>query len=253
MKWLGEVVVGDALESMRELPDAAFKAVVTSPPYNLAATTGGGLFSENTSWPAGTLGDGYDGHDDRMPRDEYVDWQRRCLAEMIRLRSDDGAVFYQHKWRVQGGLLQDCSPIVDGLGVRQIIIWRRAGGINHNVGFFLPTYEVIYLLPGPAMRLNAGVAAQGDIWDIPQEPDPEHPASFPVKLPLRCLESLAGPPGAVLDPFIGSGSTARAAVRAGWTFVGIEKSETYAALARRRIVRETPPLPLPAVNQLTIS
>lgn len=223
---------------MRAMPDKSFKAIVTSPPYNLSNTSGGGLFARpaHTSWPAGRLAEGYDGHDDAMPRDDYVAWQRECLAEMIRLRRDDGCVFYQHKWRVQRGVLEDCGPIVDGFGVRQIVIWQRAGGINHSPTFFLPTYEVIYVLAGPRMRLTTEGRAFGDIWTIPQVAgDPEHPATFPLTLPLRCICSLAGEPGPVLDPFIGSGTTAVAAVRLGMEWVGVEKSEQYAEVARRRI------------------
>jgi modification methylase len=65
---------------------------------------------------------------------------------MMRLLTDDGAIFYNHKWRVQDGLLQDRNDIVSGFPVRQIIIWHRNGGINFNKGYFLPTYEVIYLI-----------------------------------------------------------------------------------------------------------
>lgn len=63
-----------------------------------------------------------------MPHEEYAAWQRRCLTEMYRIIKDDGAIFYNHKWRVQGGLLQDRQDIVSGFPVRQIIIWRRKGG-----------------------------------------------------------------------------------------------------------------------------
>lgn len=81
-----------------------------------------------------------------MPHDKYIDWQRRCLAEMLRIIPEDGAIFYNHKWIVQGSLLQDRQDIVSGFPVRQIIIWKRKGGINFNPGYFLPTYEVIYLI-----------------------------------------------------------------------------------------------------------
>ncbi len=67
-----------------------------------------------------------------MPHDEYVAWQRACLSECMRVIKDDGAIFYNHKWRVQAGLLQDRSDIVAGFPVRQIIIWKRKGGINFN-------------------------------------------------------------------------------------------------------------------------
>ncbi len=65
-----------------------------------------------------------------------------CVALMAKMRvlREDGAIFYNHKWRVQAGLLQDRSEIVAGFPVRQIIIWKRDGGINFNRGYFLPTY-----------------------------------------------------------------------------------------------------------------
>ena len=78
-------------------------------------------------------------------------------------------VFYNHKWRVQGGLLQDRSEIGEGFPVRQIIIWKRYGGINFNPGYFLPTYEVIYLVAKPGFRLRPKANAIGRVWHIPQE------------------------------------------------------------------------------------
>ena len=65
---------------------------------------------------------------------------------MMRVLKPTGAIFYNHKWRIQKGLLQDRADIVNDFPVRQIIIWQRAGGINFNPGYFLPTYEVIYLI-----------------------------------------------------------------------------------------------------------
>ena len=65
---------------------------------------------------------------------------------MTRLLRPDGAIFFSHKWRVQGGLLQDRPDIADGLPVRQTLIWERAGGIDLNPGYFRPNYEDIQLL-----------------------------------------------------------------------------------------------------------
>lgn len=49
---------------------------------------------------------------------------------MFRLIKEDGAIFYNHKWRVQDGILQNRQDIIQDLPVRQIIIWKRKGGIN---------------------------------------------------------------------------------------------------------------------------
>src|SRR5947208_2281859 len=83
-------------------------------------------------WANAALQNGYSHHHDCMPHAEYVAWQRRCLEEMMRLIPDTGAIFYNHKWRVQNGVLQDRQDIVSGFPVRQIIIWQRKGGFNFN-------------------------------------------------------------------------------------------------------------------------
>ena len=152
---------------------------------------------------------------------------------MIRVLSEEGAIFYNHKWRVQGGLLQDRADIVAGFPVRQIIIWQRNGGINFNPGYFLPTYEVIYLIAKPDFRLAPKANAQGDVWRIPQESRNPHPAPFPVALAQKCIDSTDA--RIVLDPFIGSGSTAIAAELSGRSWIGIDVSEDYCKLARQRI------------------
>lgn len=230
----GKIVLGDCLEVMRGMASESVKVVVTSPPYNIKNSTGNGLKDGRSGkWPRAALQSGYDGHDDCLPHDQYVTWQRECLAEMMRLLKPDGAVFYNHKWRVQKGLLQDRSDIVAGLPVRQIIIWQRAGGINFNPGYFLPNYEVIYLIAKPAFRLAPKANRVGCVWQIRQESDNPHPAPFPVALAARCIQSVAE--GPVLDPFMGSGTTALAAEQEGISWLGIERSAEYVKMANARL------------------
>jgi modification methylase len=116
-----------------------------------------------------------------------------------------------------------------------IIIWKRAGGINFNDHFFLPTYEVIYLIAKPDFRLIPGMNSLTDIWEIRQEPNQKHPAPFPLEIPERCIR--ASDPKIVLDPFVGSGTTAVAAKKHGVDYIGIDKSEKYCEIARNRLRR----------------
>ena len=232
--WLGKVHQGDCIELMNQMSSESVDLIVTSPPYNIKNSTGNGLKNgSGGKWPQAELIKGYASHDDAMPHDEYVAWQRNCLQAMMRVLSDDGAIFYNHKWRVQGGLLQDRADIVDGFPVRQIIIWQRNGGINFNPGYFLPTYEVIYVIAKPGFRLAQKANAQGDVWRIPQESKNPHPAPFPVALAQKCIDSTDA--DVVLDPFIGSGTTAIAAERSRRSWIGIDVSEAYCQLARQRI------------------
>ena len=221
---------------MAKMPAESVDLVVTSPPYNIKNSTGNGLKDgRGGKWANAGLIDGYSDHDDAMPYGEYVEWQRECLSAMMRLLKDDGAIFYNHKWRVQNGLLQDRADIVEGFPVRQIIIWQRTGGFNHNPGYFLPTYEVIYLVAKPNFLLAPKSGGIGDVWRIQPARGNPHPAPFPVELATRCIRSTTA--NVVLDPFMGSGTTAVAAEYCGREWIGIELSESYCEMARARVRR----------------
>lgn len=249
-----KIIFGDCIEVLKSIPDGSIDLVVTSPPYNLKNSTGNGMKDgRGGKWANAALLNGYSHHNDSMPHDEYVAWQRACLEQMFRVIPDDGAIFYNHKWRVQGGLLQDRNDIVDGFPVRQIIIWRRKGGINFNPGYFLPTYEVIYMIAKPKFKLAKGANSHGDVWEFGQELKNPHPAPFPVDLIERVISSTNAT--LVLDPFMGSGTTAVAARKHGRDFVGIEISEEYCMIADGRLkgeVQDKSKLRLKSVQQSLI-
>ena len=81
-----------------------------------------------------------------------------------------------------------------------------------------------------------------DVWEIPSESARKvgHPAPFPVALPQRLIELYTYRGDLVLDPFMGSGTTAVAAVRSGRHFVGFDTEEEYVDLARARVAGESP-------------
>lgn len=223
---------------MQQMPDNCLDLVVTSPPYNLRNSTGNGMKSGRSwKWPNCALRNGYSHHSDNMPYDEYIKWQHSCLKEMFRLIKEDGAIFYNHKWRVQDGILQNRQDIIQDLPVRQIIIWKRKGGINFNVGYFLPTYEVIYLIPKPKFRLAPKANVYGDVWEFTQEMRNAHPAPFPLKLIERIISSTTAK--IILDPFLGSGTTAVAAKELKRNFIGIELSPDYCKMASNRLERSS--------------
>jgi len=232
--FVNRIICGDSLKIMKTIPDGSIDLIVTSPPYNLKNSTGNGMKDPRSGkWKNAALCNGYLDHNDCMPHDKYVKWQRDCLSEMMRIIPENGAVFYNHKWRVQSGLLQDRSDIVCGFPVRQIIIWRRKGGINFNAGYFLPTYEVIYLIAKKKFKLSGGANSFGDVWEFTQETNNPHPAPFPVSLIDRIIRSTNAK--IVLDPFMGSGTTAVAAKINNRKYVGIEISKEYIELAQRRV------------------
>ena len=233
--WLNQIIHGDALKVMSRIPRGLVRLALTSPPYNLRNSSGNGMTSRKShgKWPSSKLREGYSEYDDNMPDDLYVEWQREIIAAMLDLMPDDGAVFYNHKRRVQNGLLQDRDDIVDGFPVRQIIVWDREGGINHNEGYFIPAHELIYLIAKPRFRLSAQGRTLTDVWRIRPDRNNPHPAPFPLELAHRVIASTDAQ--VVLDPFMGSGTTGLAAASLGRSYVGIEQSEEYCHIATHRI------------------
>ena len=113
--YINKIICGDCIEVMQEMPEESVDLIVTSPPYNLKNSTGNGMKDgRGGKWANAKLVEGYSTYDDCMPHDDYAQWQRDCLTEMMRLLKNDGAIFYNHKWRVQGGLLQDRHDIIEG-------------------------------------------------------------------------------------------------------------------------------------------
>ena len=249
--FVNKIINGKAVEIMKKIPTGTIDLVVTSPPYNLKNSTGNGMKdARGGKWKNAALVNGYSNYDDNMPHDKYVKWQRECLTEMFRVLKDDGAIFYNHKWRVQAGLLQDRQDIVKDFPVRQIIIWRRKGGINFNPGYFLPTYEVIYLIPKPKFKLAKKANANGDVWEFGQEMKNSHPAPFPVALIDRVIASTTAE--LILDPFMGSGTTAIVAMGNKRKYIGIDISPEYCKMAENRIEKNKVQSELITIKQKTL-
>jgi len=210
--FVNKIINGDCVSIMKQMPDACLDLIVTSPPYNLKKSVGNNC---------------------AMPHDEYVQWQKKCLFEMFRLLKDDGAIFYNHRWCVQAGILQDRQDIVSGFPVRQIIIWRTETGSDYDPGSFLSTYDVIYLIAKPEFKLTPEANSHGDIWDFPREVNNIHPTPFPVALIERIISSTYA--RLILDPFSGSGTTAVAAALLDRNYIGIELSPEYCNLSEQRL------------------
>jgi len=243
----------DCREVLPDLPKADL--IFTSPPYNLGITTGGGFPTGHYDpdapmgykrggmgkWPkaaaTGGLASGYGTHDDAMPWPQYEAWQRQILTLCWNQLTDTGAIYYNHKPRVQACEAWLPTSLNPNLPLRQVIIWARAGGINFAPTHYVPTHEWIMILAKPDFRLRSKEASGvGDVWYFPQESGTDHPAPFPIGLPLRALETTK--PGLVIDPFMGSGTTLEAAKKMGRPAIGIEIEEKYCAMAVKRLAQE---------------
>lgn len=230
-----ELYCGDCLEVLPTLEAGSIEIGVTSPPYNLGEgmEDKGGLRvgHAGSKWGDDKLRGGYGEHDDAMPYPEYIAWQRNVLDELWRICS--GAIFYNHKPRLVKRQLRLPTDIVH-LPLRQIIIWDRGSGFNCMSGAYMPVSEWIVLCAKPDWSLrHKSASALGDVWRMLPSVDREHPASFPIELPLNAIETSGA--RSIIDPFMGAGTAGVAAARLGRSFTGIELNPKFFDLACRRI------------------
>ncbi len=237
---------GDCRDVLPQL--GMFDIAVTSPPYNMGLIPGGngrGMYKPGAGNKGGRYRDGYDGDSDGLPQGAYDTLHRSILVTTF--DHVNKAVFYNHRPRIIHGLLTyPLGGDYGGLPLRQIIIWDRKTGIDVDLRHFCTRQESILLFASPEFTLvDHAASGMGDVWRMGMETAViDHPAPFPVELPARCIAATGAT--SVLDPYVGSGTTLRAAKNTGVRAVGIEKSERYCEIAVRRLAQETLPLfPLP--------
>jgi site-specific DNA-methyltransferase (adenine-specific) len=208
--------------------------VLTSPPYNL---NGDGNNSAGTYFRR--LATGYASHSDDMPREEYVEWQKQVVRLCWDTLAVDGAIYYNHKPRVGGDRVRLPLELIPlDLPIRQIITWDRGSGFNRQRTYYCPSYEWVILVAKPAFRTNT--RSEFDVWRVSLDPPSEHPAPFPLSLATLAIRTTDAQ--VVLDPFMGSGTTLRAAKDLGRKAIGIEIEERYCEIAAKRMAQEVLPL-----------
>ena len=156
----------DALVGLKMIPDNSVSVFIFSPPYNLRNQNGKTVnLSQGKKWKNYKLVGGYDAYQDSMPPEEYKEWQKNILNECWRCLKENGAIFYNHKPLIRNGEVRLPIEYNPGLPLRQIVIWKRAGGVNFNQRFYLPTHEWIMIFAKKDFKLkNVGCSGIKDLW-----------------------------------------------------------------------------------------
>ncbi len=250
---LDQVLVGDAVTMMRRLPPASVHAIFADPPYNLQ-------LRGDLRRPDDSLVDGVDEAWDRFDSlGAYDAFTRGWLAEARRVLRKDGTIWvigsYHNIFRL-GAALQDL-----GFWILNDVIWRKANPMpNFRGRRFTNAHETLvwaareagsrYRFNYAAMKsLNEELQMRSD-WFIPLCTGAErlrdargaklHPTQKPEALLHRVILSCTAPGEVVLDPFLGTGTTAAVARRLGRRFIGIEREEAYADAAAARVAAVAP-------------
>jgi len=244
----GQIIQGDCIDELKKLPAKSVDMIFADPPYNLQL--GGDLFR-----PEGGRVDAVDNEWDQFASfAAYDSFTRAWLAEARRVLKDDGTLWvigsYHNIFRV-GTALQDL-----GYWVLNDIVWRKANPMPNFRGTrFTNAHETLiwcakdadakYTFNYRAMKaLNDDLQMRSD-WLLPICSGSErlkdggghkaHPTQKPESLLYRVLLACTKPGDTVLDPFFGTGTTGAVARRLGRRWFGIEREDSYVAVARERI------------------
>ena len=235
-------------ERMSELAGSSVALMVTSPPYHVGKD-----------------------YDSDASFGEYLDLLEAVFAETYRVLQPGGRAVVNVAnlgRRPYVPLSHEVTRRMLGIGffMRGEVIWRKAKGAGGNCAWGSwrsPANPVIrdvheYCLCFSKGRFDRVVEGESDmsaedfmastlsVWEIPPEKAARvnHPAPFPVELPRRFIQLYTYRGEYVLDPFMGSGSTAVAAVLAGRRWVGYDVSPEYCEVTRTRVAVAEASLPL---------
>ncbi|WP_390475210.1 site-specific DNA-methyltransferase [Altererythrobacter sp. MTPC7] len=250
---LGQILDGDCVERLRELPDASVDLVFADPPYNLQL--GGDL-----NRPDGSHVDAVTDHWDQFDSFKlYDDFTKAWLTECKRILKPDGAMWvigsYHNIYRV-GTILQDL-----GFWILNDIVWRKTNPMPNFRGTrFTNAHETLlwcsqgekakYQFNYRAMKtLNDELQMRSD-WVLPicsggerlkdRHGHKAHPTQKPEALLYRVLLATTERGDVVVDPFFGTGTTGAVAKRLGREWIGCEREEAYRETATARIAKELP-------------
>ena len=220
--------LGNCLELAKQLDDNSINVTVTSPPYNKRGV-GGGLFRKIE----------YDTFDDTIPEEEYQEQQVELLNIILNKTVSGGSLFYNHKVRYSdGGAISPWAWLTKtDWHIREEIIWNRGSGPEISGYRYIQTDERIYWLCKGSKhpRLSNAHRQFTSVWKFAPDMKNDHPAPYPLILPVRCIESVLPEQGVVLDPYNGSGTTGVAAKLLGHDYIGFDLSQKYLDEAAERI------------------
>lgn len=226
---------GEALGTLRALPDGSVDGVITDPPYSSGGAFRGDRVAGTNDKYAQSQSHGRfaDFSGDTRDQRGYAYWCALWLYECLRVARPGSPICVFTDWR-QLPITTDALQS-GGWVWRGIVPWDKTEGARPQLGRFTAQCEYVVWGSAGAMPLARGVGVlPGFIRQPVRQADKFHLAGKPTSLMCNIVK-IVRPGGVVLDPFMGSGSTAEAARLEGYRFIGVEVDRHYCEIAVQRL------------------
>jgi len=240
-EFLDKILLGDAREILKKLPNNCVHLMITSPPYNVGKE-----------------------YDEDLTLGEYLDFIEEVMREVYRVLVWGGRVCFNVANLGRKPYIPLHAYLIErferiGFLFRGEIIWDKGDAVS-GASTAWGTWQsavnpvlrdqheyIIVLSKGTFKREKKDkedtitreefLEFTKSVWRFPPESAKRigHPAPFPEELPYRCIQLYSFKGDVVLDPFVGSGTTCVAALKTGRHFIGIDIEEKYVEIAKQRI------------------
>lgn len=232
----------DCLEGLKNLPDNSVDMVLTSPPYNMRTRIRDGEYT--TREKSDHFSKKYKYFGDDLPIEEYYNFHKQVLTELLRVSK---IVVYNYQ-TVTGSkeaffkLLGDFSPYI-----KDVMIWNKGGQPAMHEHILNSCYEFVVIFESDGRKgrlITNSYFARGTqnniIGGFQKNNNIEgHGACFPVDFAKKLISLFSKEGDLILDPFMGSGTTAVAAKQTNRNYIGFELVDDYVKIAEERVLKET--------------
>lgn len=265
------IITGDATEQLKKLPAAVAQAVIADPPYFNVLTAQ----DWDTQWPA---------------VEDYLRWSEAWVSECMRVLRQDGLCFvFGQPGKREHAFLHLMSALCRHHQFHDLLIWDRVVGYNERRDSFTPAYEMILVLrKGNAPKFNKDAVREPyspekiqtylrdkrykdrdarmrhllagkyatNLLRVPSLKGSSkekcgHPSQKPIDLVAKLIACSTDAGDLVLDPFLGSGTTAVVAESLGRQWLGIELNPLYIEVAQQRLAAaQSTAVPAPTSKRL---
>jgi len=225
-----KIYEGNCLELLKEIPSNSTDLIVTDPPFAIEFKAK----RANYNRTAGNVIEGYT----EIPQEKYFDFSKDWISEAHRVLKDSGSMYLFSGWTN----LKDILNAVDEAGFKTLnhLIWKYQFGVFTKKKFVTSHYHVLLLVKNlKKYQFTKMDHYPEDVLVVNREywkGEKKTPTKLPLELVKKLIQYSSKEGDLVLDPFMGSGTTAVAAKKTKRNFLGFEIVPDYIKLANKRLV-----------------